>query len=269
MDALASADILLFEEFRLDRRGGGLFRRDESGEFVPVPIGSRALDILDSLIARAGEVVSKDEIIAAVWPGLVVEDSNLTVQISALRRVLDRGRTQGSVIQTVAGRGYRFVAPVTHAADDGHLSAPQIACHRTTDVADADFSKPATPMPIGLGRRSRLRGLISSFLIALAVVACAAVAFWNYRWFSGAEPPRLSFVVLPFVNLSGDRDQQYFADAITGNLTTDLSRFPDSFVISQNTAFTYRNKSIDTKQVGRELGVRYVVEGGSSGRATR
>ena len=80
--------------------------------------------------------------------------------------------------------------------------------------------------------------------------------------------PRLSIVVLPFANLSNDPDQQYFADGITEDLTTDLSRIAHSFVISRNTAFTYRNKSIDTKQVGRELGVRYVLEGRSGDRAT-
>jgi len=73
--------------------------------------------------------------------------------------------------------------------------------------------------------------------------------------------PRLSIVVLPFTNLSDDREQQYFADGITEDLTTDLSRIAAMFVISRNTAFTYRNKPVDTKQIGRELGVRYVLEG--------
>jgi TolB-like protein/cytochrome c-type biogenesis protein CcmH/NrfG len=73
--------------------------------------------------------------------------------------------------------------------------------------------------------------------------------------------PPLSIVVLPFVNLSDDPEQQYFADGVTGDLTTDLSRIPDMLVISRNTAFTYRGKPIDTKQIGRELGVRYVLEG--------
>jgi TolB-like protein/Flp pilus assembly protein TadD len=76
-----------------------------------------------------------------------------------------------------------------------------------------------------------------------------------------ADASRASIVVLPFANLSNDPEQQYFADGITGNLTTDLSRIPDMLVISRNTAFTYRNKPIDTKQIGRELGVRYVLEG--------
>jgi TolB-like protein/Tfp pilus assembly protein PilF len=73
--------------------------------------------------------------------------------------------------------------------------------------------------------------------------------------------PRPSIVVLPFVNLSGDPEQQYFADGVTGDLITDLSRIPDMLVISRNTAFTYRGKPVDTKQIGRELGVRYVLEG--------
>jgi adenylate cyclase len=76
-----------------------------------------------------------------------------------------------------------------------------------------------------------------------------------------ALAPRLSIVVLPFANLSDDREQQYFADAITEDVTTDLSQIPGMFVISRNSAFTYRNKSIDTKQIGRQLGVRYVLEG--------
>ena len=73
--------------------------------------------------------------------------------------------------------------------------------------------------------------------------------------------PRLSIVVLPFANLSDDKDQQYFADGITEDLATDLSRIPDMLVISRNTAFTYRGKTVDTRQIGRELGVRYVLEG--------
>jgi TolB-like protein len=76
-----------------------------------------------------------------------------------------------------------------------------------------------------------------------------------------ADANRPSIVVLPFLNLSDDPEQQYFADGITGNLTTDLSRIPDMLVISRNTAFTYRNRPVDTKQIGRELAVRYVLEG--------
>jgi adenylate cyclase len=75
------------------------------------------------------------------------------------------------------------------------------------------------------------------------------------------KPPPLSIVVLPFANLSDDREQQYFADGVAQDLTTDLSRIGQMFVISHNTALTYRDKPIDTKHVGRELGGRYTLEG--------
>src|SRR5262249_24673436 len=111
MGALDTSDMFLFKHFRLDRRG--LFRREKSGGFVPIKIGTRAEDILSILIERAGDLVSKDEIIAKVWPGTIVEESNLTVQISTLRRFLDERSADGASIQTVPGRGYRFVAKVT------------------------------------------------------------------------------------------------------------------------------------------------------------
>src|SRR5215472_11750141 len=117
MEALSSADISLFEDFRLDRRGGVLSRRGEQGVFAPIAVGGRALDVLGVLIDRPGDLVSRADIIDAVWPGTTVEDSNLNVQIAALRRILDDGRAEGNCIQTVAGRGYRFVGSVTRGAE--------------------------------------------------------------------------------------------------------------------------------------------------------
>ena len=98
MDASSSTESSLFEGFRLDRRAGVLFRRDERGVFAPMAIGSRALDILGVLVERPGDLVSRAEIIEAVWPGTAVEDSNLNVQVAALRRILDDGRAGGSCI---------------------------------------------------------------------------------------------------------------------------------------------------------------------------
>src|ERR1700740_3419420 len=91
----ATADIFEFEEFRLDRQGDGLSRRGETGIFVPVSIGSRALDVLSVLVERPGELVTKEEIMAAFGRRSVVENANLTVQIAALRRVLDQARADG------------------------------------------------------------------------------------------------------------------------------------------------------------------------------
>jgi TolB-like protein len=207
MDERGSADILQFGEFRLHRYGGCLFRLDQAGVAEPVPLGGRALALLGLLVERHGELVSKVAIMEAVWPGRVVEEANLNVQIGRLRHILDENRELGSCIQTITGHGYRFVAPVT---------------------------QPETGIPS-----------------AIPVVP-----------HDGTPPrPRLSIVVLPFADLSEDRTQQYFADGITEDLTTDLSRIENMFVISRSTAFSYRNKPIDLKQVDRELGVGYVLEG--------
>src|SRR5271156_5710407 len=108
---LGSSDVFLTEGFRLDRHC--LYRVDQQNGASAVVLGSRALSLLWLLVERHGELISKDEIMDAVWPGAVVEENNLTVQISTLRRVLDHARAEGSCIQTVARRGYRFVTPVT------------------------------------------------------------------------------------------------------------------------------------------------------------
>jgi adenylate cyclase len=146
---------------------------------------------------------------------------------------------------------------------------------------------PAAGLPSRPSRPGRV--IIGSVAAAALVIACVAWWFWPpaispsgagkpaAQATASATPmptapaaasisppaaaPRLSIVVLPFANLSNDPDQQYFADGITEDLTTDLSRIADMFVISRNTAFTYRNKPVDAKQIGRELGVRYVLEG--------
>ena len=125
-------------------------------------------------------------------------------------------------------------------------------------------------------QRRRARGLCARWPALAAALVVALLAAGAYAWHAGLAPrllgasvaedklataPRLSIVVLPFENLSGDTEQDYFADGITDDLTTDLSHLPDSFVIARNTAFTYKGKAVDAKEIGRELGVRYVLEG--------
>jgi TolB-like protein/DNA-binding winged helix-turn-helix (wHTH) protein len=317
MKMLTSSDIFLFAEFRLDRADGGLSRRDIHGAFVPVAIGSRALDLLAVLIERRGDVVSKEEIMAAVWPKMAVEEGNLFVQISSLRAILDREQSGHSCIQTVSGRGYRFIAPVTRCAggadfdaspdlhehfplllpDSGKPSAalltalspePQPSSISSAEpfaeaarVSSLEVGKPAEAKPRAAPQTEsaapKARGLLARGpALAAALFAVAALAPGVYSWRAGffqplpvasvaedklAAAPRLSLVVLPFENRSGDPEQDYFADGVTDDLTTDLSHLPESFVISRSTAFAYKGKPVDAKQIGRELGVRYVLEG--------
>ena len=123
-------------------------------------------------------------------------------------------------------------------------------------------AKPAPPVESSAPKaRSGLAPLAGGFAALLVLIAGSA---W-YLLGAGRSPPtgtaHLSIVVLPFTNLSGDQSQDYFADGITENLTTDLSRLSGSFVIARNTAFTYKGKSVDAKEIGKELGVHYVLEG--------
>jgi len=266
MHELGSANILLFEGFRLDRRSGGLFRLDDAGVATAVTLGSRPRDLLRLLVERPGELVSKDAIMDSVWRGTAVEEANLTVQIAALRRILDHDREQGSCIQTVPGRGYRFVAPV-NLVDAATPPTADLPCvHGSEGPTDecGNLHHPEIRAANEQGDRSwSWRGMVAGLLIGLGLLT-GIVAAWNLHWSSpedGPPAPRLSIVVLPFADLSDDRKQQYFADGITDDLTTDLSRMQGMFVIARNTALTYRNKPIDAKQISRELGVRYLLEG--------
>ena len=271
MDGLGSAKVVLFEGFRLDVTGGGLFRLDQAGTATPVSISSRALDLLSLLVERQGQLVSKDAIMETVWPRMVVEEGNLTVQISALRRILDENREVGSCIQTVPGRGYRFVAPVTGV----ELTARPQATPSSGNGSDrpvVDNMKlriRVLSAAIGSSRASIWRAHYGRGRVVAAVIGALCIIFIvveAMRWQSprsgeGRPVPRLSIIVLPIANLSDEREQQYFADGITEDLTTDLSRVAPMFVISQGTAFGYRDNPNGAKQIGRELGVRYVVEG--------
>ena len=133
-------------------------------------------------------------------------------------------------------------------------------------IPGAAFTPGAAPLS-RTTTADRRRWVVPGVAAALLVLLAAAGAWWmSPRFFpgqraDGTEAPRLSIVVLPFSNLSGDPSQDYFADGVTEDLTTDLSRLAGSFVISRNTAFTFKGKAVDARQLGRELKVRYVLEG--------
>ncbi|MBV8107582.1 MAG: adenylate/guanylate cyclase domain-containing protein [Hyphomicrobiales bacterium] len=137
------------------------------------------------------------------------------------------------------------------------------------EVGQPAEAKPATPAtatmkPQSGAPASRWSLRWSALAAIAALLLLAAAGGWNLLGgglTKPAEPAHLSIVVLPFANLSGVPSQDYFADGVTENLTTELSRIKDSFVIARNTAFTYKGKSIDAKEIGKELGVRYVLEG--------
>jgi class 3 adenylate cyclase/predicted ATPase len=168
-----SSEIFLFGEFRLDCASGGLFRRGADDVFVPIAIGSRALEILAALVARRGDIVSKEEITATGWPRTVVAEGNLFVQIAALRRILDAPQSGQSCIQTVIGRGYRFIAPVTRCAVgmDQH-SRDLSRTEFEPSVALANVASPEPqPSSISSAERRQLTVMICGLVGAIALAA--------------------------------------------------------------------------------------------------
>ena len=130
------------------------------------------------------------------------------------------------------------------------------------DIGKRDEAQPMNPAaPVLAKKNSLLTPLVVGIASVFVIAAISLWLFQNLHQSAPADPGHLSMVVLPFANLSGDPNQDYFADGITENLTTDLSRIRKSFVIAPRTALTYRGKSVDAKEIGKELGVRYVVEG--------
>ena len=198
-----------------------LFRREE-----PVALGKRAVAVLRALVERQGVVLSKQALIDAAWPNLVVEDSNLVVQIASLRRVLGEESGGERWIETLPRRGYRFVGP----AEIG--------------IGDQGSGEQ------GIGEQGRISDAPRAAEPPLAADATTLTL-----------PAQPSIAVLPFQNMSGDPEQEHFADGMVEELITALSRFRSLFVIARNSSFTYKGRSVDIKQVGRELGVRYVLEG--------
>ena len=217
-------------------------RREVFADSRPIDLGGRAFDVLLALIEANGAIVSKDELISRVWPGRVIEEGNLRAQIKALRKAI----ADHHLIRTIADRGYQFTGEVRAHAGRGQDPMGQ----RVTDAARPGVAPGDAPSD-----DREARSEIAGSEVGIGSPAASA------QLATPISPPRLSIVVLPFTNLSDDREQQYFADGITEDLTTDLSRLADMFVISRHTAFTYRNRPAETKQIGRELGVRYVLEG--------
>ena len=277
MGARIAGEASLFEGWKFDRRAYRLFQQDTTGAWTAVSIGSRALDILALLLERPGTLVSKEAIMDAVWPTAAVEANNLTVQISALRHVLDHDRTEGSCIQTVPGRGYRFVVPVFPYEELPRLPEPPLT------VGDVGYDAPgaeiggdrdvmasntaaAAEVSSDLSRIVRHRhgvrfaGLLTG--LCLAIGALLLVGFGHTVWRTHPTyRPRLSVVVLPFDNLGDDPKDDYLADGITDDLTSDLSNVTGAFVIARESAYTFKGKPEDVRKIGADLGVRYVIEG--------
>ena len=196
----------LFEEYAFDTDRRELHR----GADV-VSVAPQVFDLLDYLIRNRERVVSKDDLINAIWNGRIVSDAALTTRLNAARSAIGDSGEEQRLIKTLPRKGFRFVGPVREA--QGAAGAA------VTDNA-VEPPKPALTLP---------------------------------------DKPSIAVSALP--NLSSDPEQEYFADGMVEDIITALSRFKALFVIARNSSFTYKGRAVDVKQIGRELGVRYVLEG--------
>ena len=196
----------LFEEYAFDTDRRELHRRAEV-----VSVAPQVFDLLDYLIRNRERVVSKDDLINAIWSGRSVSDAALTTRLNVARSVIGDTGEEQRLIKTLPRKGFRFVGTVLEVQERGCAAVP-----------DNPVESPKAAL---------------------------------------ALPDEPSIAVLPFQNMSGDPDRDYFADGMVDEITTALSRFKSLFVIARHSSFTYKGRVVDIKQVGRELGVRYVLEG--------
>ena len=247
-----TAATILFDAFELDGQRRTLRRSGAQVELRPL-----AFDALSFLVRHAGRVVTKDELIAAVWPGLVVTDDSIARCVSDIRRAL--GDAEQRIIKTVPRRGYTLAVPVT--LGEPRSAQPESAAPAEVHAEAAPAAKVTNP-PRPPARAFSRRGLVIGALVTCVSVGLAWVASpTRPPAETAAAPQRLSIVVLPLASDGGDPAQDRLAAALTDEITVDLSRIPETFVIARATAESYRGRSVDARQVGRELGVRYVLDG--------
>jgi len=193
----------------------------------------KVMQVLVRLASQPGQVVSKEDLIADVWSGAFVSDDSILRCISELRRILDDDPKDPRFIQTIAKRGYRLIAEI----------------------------RPVQTPPTASARLPRA---LLAALLALALLCPVAYLAWR-RLSPSPQPPaaKLMLVVLPLQNLSGDPNQEYFSDGLTEELISQLAELhPQRLgVIALTTAMHYKGKGKDIGQIGRELGVNYVLEG--------
>ena len=218
---------VLFEDCAFDsvrrelRRGADL-----------VAVTPQVFDLLDYLISNRERIVSKDELIATIWNGRSVSDAALTTRLNATRAAIGDSGSAQRLIKTLPRKGFRFVGQVL---DEGFAAvAGQVEVLPKSRVLSGERPVAGSAQPV--------------------TAADDAAA-------GGNATRRLSIVVLPFVNLGGGPEQDYFVDGITESLTSDLSRISGAFVIARITAFTFKGKAVDVQLLGRELNVSYVLEG--------
>lgn len=232
-----------FGPYRLDAIERVLLRDGQ-----PITLPPKDLETLLVLVERAGHIVEKDELLEKVWPGVFVEEGNLARHIFNLRQVLGDTADGRKYIETIPKRGYRFVAAV-------HAESEPAAPHLSTLQASEQARSAVSP------GQKRIFWLWPLALSALAVTAILIAR--HFRPPRNPSPQRVMLAVLPFANLSGDAHEDYFADGLTEEMIAQLGQLQPAKlgVIARTSTVRYKDTKETAAQIGRELGVGYLLEG--------
>ncbi len=240
-----------FAEFELDANKRRLLR-----EGKPLALNAKAFDVLVFLAENAGRVVLKEEVLNAVWENQFVEEANLAVQISALRKALGERTDAPRFLVTIPGKGYEFIADIQNGDEDVSIASRQTGRVvidekiEETQIADAkQFAK----------RKPQIRKAVFAFVgLALLVL----IGFVGFRYFNDApKTPINSLAVLPFVNQNNDANTEYLSDGLAESVIYSLSQISELRVMSGNSSFRYKGKETDAKTIGGELNVQAILTG--------
>ncbi len=256
--SLADRYLYRFGQFALDSRRRTLSRADS-----PISLTPKAFDVLLFLAQNPNRLVTKEELLQAVWADTFVEEGNLTQYIYHLRKALGDNPEDARLIVTIARKGYQFTANVTvaEAADTAKQAAAQISTAESS-LADtqAVLESPADEAVPKAPRHRRKAAFVGASAVLLV-----AVCFASWRHFAGMTAPRpqkIMLAVLPFENLTGDPNKEYLADGLTEETISQLGRLnPEQLgVIARTSVMGYKHKDERLDQIGRDLSVQYVLE---------
>jgi len=246
-----------FKAFRLDTANHLLWRDGDR-----VPLTPKGFDVLAYLVERGGRVVTQDEILEALWPETYVNPEVLRKNIQEIRKALGDRSDRPEFVETLPKRGYRFVAPVI---DKSGVEPPELATSLPIEEQATEEAVEAEATPIERESSSRKRMLWTlGIILVLAVVAMAAIGAYFRPARSAANASSLnnaSIAVLPFADMSPAKDEEYFSDGLSEQLIDDLAKVSGLKVVGRSSAFQFRGKNEDSRDVGRKLGVANVLEG--------
>jgi TolB-like protein/DNA-binding winged helix-turn-helix (wHTH) protein len=251
-----------FGPFRLIPTERQLLRDDQ-----PVPLTPKTFDLLVALVESSGHLVKKDELLKRVWPDSFVEEANLSVNMSALRRALGEGPEDHQYVETVPRHGYRFVAGVRERWQNGAAIAAGAASESSDTQPFANLQTQTSPVIPAIEPRSRKALRRWSFVLGGLLLLVVAVVAMNVgglrdRLFGNRSPIRVhSLAVLPLRNVSGDATQDYFADGITDAFINDLAKIDALRVMSRASVTKYKDAQNSPAEIGRDLKVDAVLTG--------